>query len=295
MTEARLRWWAWAALAALSAGAAAGCKDGQGLFGSQTQTVDPAEVPDSEGYTILLTSFVRRDHVRRAVSSKEKTATVTGWKDLLVVHEADRSQLYRGRYSTVKEAAGPLEAARRWRSPMGLAPFESAIVVKRKGEGVGPPEWDLASATGWYTVVVGEFFNCSGPDSPVIVTHRKELAVANCRDLRKQGYEAFYAHGPTKSVVTIGNFPRRAYRMEQAPDGAAIAVLVDENLKRIMKEWPKLAVNGYEEIVTVPDPKTGQYIKGPTGTYVTAISDYRGSATFPTSRPALQPQPRQTP
>ena len=245
-----------------------------------------------EGFTIFLCPpYDGPGRTGEAADAKRKTEAATGWKGIYVVHEERRSGLYLGRYDTVEDAGKELERVRRWRGSTGSSPFASAYVARRAGERVGQPQWDLANAAdpNWrYTVVIAEFHNL--PEERFFT--RKEMAVENCRELRREGKEAFYCHGPEQSFVTIGLFPRQAFRMEQLPDGGTRSVIAEERIKAIMKEKPYLAVNGYEDKMVTINPMTGRPEARITGTYVTSISDFRGGAAGPRAVGGGQPQPR---
>jgi hypothetical protein len=254
---------------------------------------DPAIAAGSESYTVLLhPPFLGPDHVRDATDGKRRVEDATKWSGVYIVHEERSSSVYLGRYSEANQATTDLERVRKWKMPDGEQPFSQAIVTKLAGESVGRPEWDLGRATDpnwYYTVVIAEFHNV--PEEGY--TNRKQLAAANCEDLRRQGVEAYYFHGPAKSFVTIGAFPVSAFKMETLPNGSRRDVFASEALMKIMHDWPCLAVNGYKA-----------RFKGSNefeGTYVSAISEYRSAkvAPAPEARPAgrtipdyRQPQPR---
>ncbi|MFQ5422439.1 MAG: hypothetical protein ACE5F9_00500 [Phycisphaerae bacterium] len=73
-------------------------------------------------------------------------------------------------------------------------------------EDTGPPEWDLRSAKGAYTLHVGVTVN-----TPTLHNY-KQAAVDWVRDLRDRGYEAYYYHAPDKprSDICVGTFGRDA-------------------------------------------------------------------------------------
>ena len=71
------------------------------------------------------------------------------------------------------------------------------------GKQIGRPEYALARTTRTWTVVVAHFFDV--PKARYL--GREKFAADYCRQLRDRGYQAYYQHGPAKSVVTIGDFP----------------------------------------------------------------------------------------
>ncbi|HUT57429.1 MAG TPA: hypothetical protein VNA25_06220 [Phycisphaerae bacterium] len=267
----------------------AGCQgqDRQSVSLLSSRPPEPAGA-DEEGYTIRLTVFTGPHHVADSSRCKRATGELTGWKGLFVVHEQASSTLYVGHYATTGAARKDMEVIRRWTTPADLRPFQLAVIVRRAVENVGPPEWDLTSAVGDYTVVVGTF--CNEPKQGI--RNRKQYAVANCRDLRAKGYDAYYHHGPAQSLVTIGAFPQSSFKTVEVRPDEVTTNLNDERIKQIFKQFPYLAVNGYQEIVTATNPQTGKPEKRITCTYVTAIPRRQSvPSPSPTDRPG-HTQPR---
>jgi len=78
--------------------------------------------------------------------------------------------------------------------------FLAARMVPEPIADKGPDHWNLENASGEYTLQVAVFF-----PSPQ-VDDFKQAAVDYVAELRRKGYEAFYHHGESKSVVTVGVF-----------------------------------------------------------------------------------------
>ena len=285
--------WRWLGIAAIAM-AAVGCS--MSTFETSEPTGGSGGAGAAPGgFTILLCTFEGPDHIRDATESKRKTENVTHWKNLYVVHEAEWSCLYLGRYASQEDAGKDANKIQNWRSPgttMGAAlyPFKQAYVQTRAEPRVGPPQWDLANATdpNWrYTVVIAQFHNV--PEEGF--TTRKQKAVDNCLVLRdKQGLDAYYFHGPEQSFVTIGLFPRQAFYMEQLPDGTARPVIKDYKMGEVLEEWPYLAVNGYKcqsTFVTM-----GVQEKRYLTSYVQGLSEFRSGTVARPGGGVGYPQPR---
>jgi hypothetical protein len=84
--------------------------------------------------------------------------------------------------------------------PDGLRYFLRARKVPFPSADVGRPEWDLRRADGVYTLQVAVYFNTDK------MRQRKKAAAEKTRQLRARGLEAYYYHGPTRSLVTVGSF-----------------------------------------------------------------------------------------
>lgn len=81
-------------------------------------------------------------------------------------------------------------------------PFLTARATPQPTDDVGPPEWNLANAKGYYTLHVGVTY-----PTPELRDH-KGAAVEWVRTLRQDGYEAYYYHDPdsAKSDICVGTF-----------------------------------------------------------------------------------------
>jgi len=221
------------------------------------------------GYTILLYVLRSVDHVERIKEFKEQTAKDTGWKGMFIVHKAEDSELYWGKYATYEAAAKDLKnKAKKYRTKLGVPAYAKAIVVPIPGKDVGPPEWNLLNAKGAYTVVVAVFYNIDtlkyyDPKSrkyrveKIGYRTRKIDAVEYCRELREKGEEAYFHHGPSQSKVTVGAFADSAVVMVER-DGVTKPEIREPRIDAIVRKYKFLAVNGYSEKRSVINPKTGK-------------------------------------
>ncbi len=153
-----------------------------------------------------------------------------------------------------------------------------------------PPEWNLAKTSGrmYWSLQIAAF-----RDNPL----RKKAAVEAVRDLRKQGIEAYYFHGPTISSVCIGAWPIQAVKRQgednvghsSDPNSALFVVgdvlpqgarpperdrdgnklvtmapkleIVDPTLDAAIHKWPEHAVN--YEVTEITSPKSGEKFRSP--------------------------------
>ncbi|MFW6132392.1 MAG: hypothetical protein ACOC8F_00740 [Planctomycetota bacterium] len=253
----------------------AGGLGGTSLFGR-----DMTQSPEGE-YTILLKAFAGPNHVHDANYYKEQTLQRTDWKHLQVVHEGGRSQLLWGRYATIEDAQRNLKRAKAFQPRQGgMHVYGRALVIPIPGDDPGPPEWKLAGADGAYTVVVAKFQNLPRQGIHPAVTTRKQDAVDYCRRLREQGVEAYYHHGPGSSLVTVGTFGSDAVVSVPVPGtgegGEPVRFrkeIRSKAMARILRDRPKLAVNGREEIVRRRNALTGEVEKIITPSYPMKIPE----------------------
>ena len=243
-----------------------GCTDWPGRSTAVPTGGDKSIAAGEESFTILLCApYMGFDHVRDAAEGKRWTEESTKWNGVYAVHEERSSSLYMGRYAEANQATADLGKIRGWKSAAGGQPFALAMMTRLAGERVGRPEWDLSGAKdpNWcYTVVIAEFYNVPEKGH----TSRKQLAAANCEDLRNKGVEAFYFHGPAKSFLTIGVFPITAFKTITAPNGFRQDDYSSEALRKVMHDHPFLAINGRQ--AKLKGSETYE------GTYVQAISEY---------------------
>ncbi len=153
---------------------------------------------------------------------------VTPWVDkaeVRVVSETDISRVYYGMYYRAidrlrderglpAKLASDLGMIRDLTDGRGLRMFTAARMVPVPLADVGPSEWNLANAAGVYTLQVGVFFQTKG------VANHKSAAVVFVKELRARGYEAYYYHTDSKSMVTVGVFGEEA--VNRRKDGTNI-------------------------------------------------------------------------
>ncbi len=240
-----------------------------------------AEPKDGEGWSILLYTFRGPDHVAAADKCKAAVEKEAHWRDMFIYSEGETGDVFWGVYDKPEDAQKNLAIARAWKTSAHNAVFANAVILRRPTPNPGNPEWDikplferaLARATDaeirshslpYYTVVVAEFFNTEE------FHNRKQFAADYCADLRKQGYEAYYNHGPTVTKVSIGTFPAKAFTTVQK-DGVATSTPTDPRLLALIAKFPYLAVDGYQEYVNHVNAATGQKEKKATVSYVDLI------------------------
>lgn len=253
-------------MAVLGAWQLAGCE------GLEMPRLKPLS-PDDEDYTILL--WVLSDpqtHPTDAKQLKESIERQTGWENIFIVNKTNHSALYWGKYRTPKAAQANLKLAKSYHTSAGIPLFAKSIIMPLPGKQIGPGEWNLANATGKHTVIVAVFYNVSEAD----YVGRKRFAVQYCKQLRDEGFEAYYRHGPAKSFITIGAFGASA--VEKVTEGKKTRIIIHEQrIKEIMKRFPFLAVNGRKQYVVKFDPKTRRQKRVASRSYPDLIHPKKGT------------------
>ncbi len=215
---------------------------------------------DKNNITILLRMFPGEGNVELAKVYKEHTEKDAHWKNLFVIHNEGYSSLYWGSYLNEQAAKDNLARARAYKTPTGEQVYKNATVVPIPGKDlIGPPEWNLAKAPGEFSILVAVFRNTPRAEYWSMRTD----AVEYCKLLHDHGYEAYYYHSADQSEVTVGCFDKSAVQMVsegEAPHNIVRPVIVDERMNNILKDerFKFLPVNGYQDIQTVINPKTGK-------------------------------------
>ena len=241
---------------------------------------------EEDQYTILLYPHGGADHIQAADEHYKKAEKYTGWRGLYVVNKENHSELYWGRYRTRREAMKKLQIAKRWPAPATKERvFQKAIIVRLPGKDIGPEEWNIKNAKGFYSVLVAVFYDIEGRN----YFGRKRRAVELCEKLRKQGKEAYFYHGPVRSGVAIGVFPRSAIRVDQVTSIHPTTgdrslqerkVIVGVNMKQMLRDYPELVICGNTESRKIFDPKTRTYKPQIQPSYAFEISGVRKGQSF---------------
>ncbi|HUT00891.1 MAG TPA: hypothetical protein VM031_00440 [Phycisphaerae bacterium] len=259
-----------------------------GLFGPS-----PSSGGAKDGnYTILL-SVCRGpgSHVKQAKYYKEATERHAGWKHLFIVHREHHSLLYWGKYKTMKDAQPNLKKAKVYRTPAKLPVYAKAILVPIPGkEDPGPAEWKLTNTPPEYvySVLVAEFYDVVEAG----YMGRRKFAVDYCRQLRQKNLPAYYKHDPGSSIVAVGLFDRSAVQFLRKGNRVE-RVLRDKRIRQLFKQFPNIAVNGRQKLLTAINPKTRKTQKIPAPTYLMKIprEPVGPTAVAGKARPAGQKAP----
>ncbi|MEK6676443.1 MAG: hypothetical protein AABZ47_12415 [Planctomycetota bacterium] len=97
-----------------------------------------------------------------------------------------------------------LELLRQLGSDTGQRYFALAMFVRKPVSDVGNSEWCLTNAPGKYSLQVAAF------EPTDEFGEYKQAAADYCEWLRKQNHQAYYHHGPSSSIVTVGSFDESA-------------------------------------------------------------------------------------
>jgi hypothetical protein len=153
----------------------------------------------------------RRESVAEIAETLKRTPGIRP-DDVFFQHDSDGfSRLYYGTYyrdidpKTGKHTNPPklredLTFVRQLGDPSGQRYFFTALPARMPQPDIGPPEWNLANVDADYSLQVAAF------EPTDDFWQYKEAAVEYVKQLRGKGYEAYYHHATSSSVVTVGAF-----------------------------------------------------------------------------------------
>jgi hypothetical protein len=237
-----------------------------------------AAPPEEDVYAIRCLGVSGADHVEVARRCEQLLRQVRELRaDLVkVVHDEAVSTVYYGRYRRdYDEASGresfrpdyrrDLELVRRLSVAAGEGggaaryqwPFLHATIEPLPYEGGGRPEWDLSRAEGYYSWQIAVFYNEGR------MRERRTAAEQYVQQLREQGVEAYYHHGPTRSSVCVGLFPEAAIQRFDSTDpltGRVTATnrIMDPRMLELERQFPHMLENGRVIHTIIRDPETGE-------------------------------------
>ena len=182
------------------------------------------------GWAIRLRRFADK---AAADTFARRLAERAGFDDAWVREEDSGAAVYRGRFDRPSgEAAKRALRKTRARVLEGERPFSDAqLVPLGPGARGAADELDLRRHRGRYSLQIG-FYDERYPGD------RRAAAEARARELREKGHEAYYYHGPNRSLVTVGVFTRDALRQRKG------AFQYGPRIRELQKTFPHHRING---------------------------------------------------
>lgn len=208
-----------------------------------------------DSWTIVLASVVTAEdaiQTRDALAAEalERVQTKGGLPDAYTVLRGRAAVIVYGRYSSPEDPAAKKDLERvRGITVDGAAPFADSYLSPPSSDAFkgSIPEFDLRNARGQfgpkrarYTLQVGVYGEAD-PRAPLPTAkelkENRAAAELAAVTLRREGELAFYYHGPTRSMVTIGLFSD-ADIDPKAPGGESQA------LRDLRQRQPNNLLNG---------------------------------------------------
>jgi hypothetical protein len=218
---------------------------------------------DREGWAILVRSFEGPDARQRAEALRSRMERQLHVPETWVRAEHGQWNVYRGRYGASNEMAARRDLRQtRMLVLDGHRPFEDAALVALGLGGVGLARGDgLSGATGDeldlrshlsqanYTLQVAFFDEDGGKEY-------RQAAEAYARQLRQRGEQAFYLHGRTMSLVTVGLFSEQdvpTQRVVGADGVPTVSQSYGPRVRELQTRFPHNLGNGMTLLETSSD------------------------------------------
>ncbi len=215
--------------------------EGRAVF-AQPGTNTSAQTPsgESSGWGVLLARASSPGHATRARQQLAVLQQLFPGDTLRVVSDDDGSAVLLGSFESPSDPAArtALERVKATTNAEGAAIFRSAFLVPPPVPASAPgvrATWELSTAAAnagrdvRYTLQIETYDDASRD-------RRAAAAEERVRDLRAEGEEAYFFHGPRFSIVTLGLFGPDDY--DETVDRAS------PRLERLQQRFPRALLNG---------------------------------------------------
>ncbi|MFN0131742.1 MAG: hypothetical protein ACKVW3_04295 [Phycisphaerales bacterium] len=240
-------------------------EEGKKLFGGsgESTTSDPKKAKDRK-WSIVLFAYRGEDQTQAATAGLERARADGKLPGAYMEKRGPATVIAYGSYqdNTTSEAKADLARIRATTILMDgvkRTPFAQAFLAPPEDIRGTLPEFDLRSVRKqqgeWalYTLQVGVYArsDTKAPSPSEQAQFRKSAEEAAVK-LRREGEQAFYFHGPARSMVTVGLFGSEDFDPQVGPTSDS------PGLKALRLRFPHNLLNG----MGIREKKT---VKGPTG------------------------------
>jgi hypothetical protein len=237
-------------------------KEGEALFGDPGSK--PASKPASGGHwSIVLEAYRGNDQDGGARMALERIKTEGGLKDAYLEQRGPALVIAYGKYPTEESARKDLERLRVTElviDGVKARPFANAFLVPPSNIQGTIPEYDLRNARkarpdAMYTLQIAYYSREEKAATAKEMAEFRKAAEQAAVELRREGEEAYYFHGPQRSMVTVGIFTNEDFDSQTQYMSPALV--------QLRKKFPHNLYNGMgvKEKLTVSDPKTGKAVR----------------------------------
>jgi hypothetical protein len=250
--------------------------EGQELFGGPAKDSSAGEVP-ANGWSIVIVAFRGDGQDELAAAGLAKARSVAGLREAYTERQGNATVIAYGRYPSpdAPEAQADLERIQQLEIDGGR-PFDGAVLAPPMGTGTGRmPELDLLNVRrtfgndAIYTLQVASYAR-DDRRPPQSAEERAEfvrMAEDAAAQLRREGQQAFYYHGPNESLVTVGVFgpddfdptrpEARSSRLRAAQDANPIFYLNGKGVRARVPGVPESSPRAWRmrksQLVAIPD------------------------------------------
>lgn len=212
----------------------------------------------SEKWTIRCTHTEGPDHLVQANLLADQLRQVAGLRagKLRTVSTSTGSTIYYGQYVKVASPeTGRLIFPREYLRDLALIQrtnYNGVQVFRyanpellETAAATGLEQWEVANAKGKYTLQIGVFYN-----TPTF-QERKPAAEQYVKQLRQDGFTAYFRHEPARSFVFVGDFDDSDVIKTAA--GHEAGPRVEKLIKQREEEFRYMLENGYRIRKKTPD------------------------------------------
>ncbi len=204
---------------------------------------DPA---GGQGWAIQLIQLTGPNRHEQATELIRQLRTQTTLADLWVEDLGNTATLYYSRFQKASDPAIRTALAKAQQIELnGTRPFTDSKLIALVGGGraIADP-FDLRQFIGYYSLQIGFYDEAFGQDF-------REAAEQAIRVLREDGHEAYYYHGPYRSIIAVGVFS-----YEQAFVTAGTHDTYAPQIHELQKQFPYNLGNG----ATIIQKESGKII-----------------------------------
>lgn len=227
-------------------------EEGRELFGTgpdRAKSGVPGEAGTAatNGWSIVIVAFRGPTQDADALAGLSRVRTVGNLPAAYLEKRGETTVIALGRYSGPNDPRAQADLDRvRALQVEGQRPFAAAVLAPPPGAAApgAYPEFDLRNVRrlqgDWalYTLQVGVYSReTGGPPSPEELAEFRKAAEAAVVQLRHEGHQAFYYHGPNRSMVTVGLFGKDDFD-PQVPGVSSAA------LRQMREAFPHNLLNG---------------------------------------------------
>jgi hypothetical protein len=241
-------------------------KEGEQLFGpGNKKAADPGS-PSAAVWSVIIEGFRGETQDEGARKALDKVRTQTDLKDAYMEKRGAATVVAYGRFAEgeSKEARAALAKVRNTEviiAGIKSKPFADSFLAPPAEIPGTMPEYDLRQVKkrhgDWvlYTLQIGVYTRQDRPPTAADLAEFRRTAELAVTKLRHEGEQAFYYHGPTMSMVTIGLFGEEDFKPDEPGNESPV-------LAALRKRHPLNMFNGQgvKESVTVAD-QTGKQVK----------------------------------
>lgn len=206
--------------------------------GSTNASAEGTAPATRSGWSIQVASFTGRRRYDQARQLAAQVRQSAGFGDVWIEDQGNRTRVLVGRYRTPDDyaAAEDLNLLRMTQIDDQM-PFAAAELVPLGGQ--SPDEsaspYDLKQFVGMYSLQIGFYDDAVGPEFRKAAERAVQL-------LREQGEQAYFYHGPHRSLICLGLFTDNDFT---EVDGVRV---YGDHIKQLQQKHPHNLANGYTQI-----------------------------------------------